>query len=323
MATRHLYEMEDVAAHLLYAIAHGDGAQAAHAARELHASEEDELLYRLLTLAWMLAPAGAYERAIADGFEARDTDAMLRALAACATPYELPPTKRAPRADPPPADYDAPPPPPAWNRHPTGWTPAAAGALWHAIDESLRKHNPARAFRLTAQLIVGNTVSLAQLLTSVGIHAAYGELLLQTVYEPLCERILYHAIYATTAPPVAPPVAPPAGGKSGRVFKISADALAAWSVRSKPLTRLMGAPLLVAADDACAYWRRLCRNVRVVDDNLVFADDDACETFYNTYFPDDIPDEWSVHEREKSHGLLLPSSLTKNPWVAAFLLCWA
>jgi hypothetical protein len=31
-------------------------------------------------------------------------------------------------------------------------------------------------------------------------------------------------------------------------------------------------------------------------------DDDVRESFYETYFPDDIPDEWSVAEREKSHG---------------------
>ena len=31
-------------------------------------------------------------------------------------------------------------------------------------------------------------------------------------------------------------------------------------------------------------------------------DDDVRESFYETYFPDDTPDEWSVAEREKSHG---------------------
>lgn len=32
------------------------------------------------------------------------------------------------------------------------------------------------------------------------------------------------------------------------------------------------------------------------------SDDDAREAFYDTEFPDDIPDEWSSKEREKSHG---------------------
>jgi hypothetical protein len=30
--------------------------------------------------------------------------------------------------------------------------------------------------------------------------------------------------------------------------------------------------------------------------------DDQKEHFYDTYFPDDIPDEWSKEERGKSHG---------------------
>jgi hypothetical protein len=30
--------------------------------------------------------------------------------------------------------------------------------------------------------------------------------------------------------------------------------------------------------------------------------DDALETFYGTYFPDDIPDEWSLADQKKSHG---------------------
>jgi len=38
-------------------------------------------------------------------------------------------------------------------------------------------------------------------------------------------------------------------------------------------------------------------------------DDDELEAFYQTYFPDDIPDEWSSADREKSHGpgVLRPS----------------
>ena len=32
------------------------------------------------------------------------------------------------------------------------------------------------------------------------------------------------------------------------------------------------------------------------------SNDDTRESFYETYFPDDIPDEWSIAEREKSHG---------------------
>ena len=45
------------------------------------------------------------------------------------------------------------------------------------------------------------------------------------------------------------------------------------------------------------------------------------EAFYDTYFPDDIPDEWSLAERAKSHGI---GSLQKEeiPSVKKFVLSW-
>jgi hypothetical protein len=321
MATRNLYEMEDVCAHLLYSLAHADAAGAAQAANELRASEEDERLFNLLTLAWMLAPPGAHERAIADGFESRNAETMLHWLARAA-PYESPAIAMAAAAAPPPADYDAPPPPPTWMRHPADWTPNMAGALWRAVSESLRKRNADRAFRLTAQLIVGNTASLVDLLAALGIHATYGDLLLQTIFAPLCARILYRAFVVAVAPPAATQSVPRLRGAHGRDFTISVSSLSAWSIQPKPVSRLIGAPLLVVADDACAFWRRVCRDVRVDGDNLIFPNDDACEEFFGTYFPNDIPDEWSVKERAKSHGLPAPPQPTqKNPWIPAFLLC--
>jgi hypothetical protein len=33
----------------------------------------------------------------------------------------------------------------------------------------------------------------------------------------------------------------------------------------------------------------------------VFATEDDFEAFYEEFFPDDIPDEWTAEEREKSH----------------------
>jgi hypothetical protein len=50
----------------------------------------------------------------------------------------------------------------------------------------------------------------------------------------------------------------------------------------------------------------------------VRSDDDAREAFYEACFPDDIPDEWSSKEREKSHGrgVLQPGGkATGTEWV--------
>jgi hypothetical protein len=47
---------------------------------------------------------------------------------------------------------------------------------------------------------------------------------------------------------------------------------------------------------ACPFWRR------VVEEEVPWLDDDRKESFYDLYFPDDIPDEWSKQDQEKSHG---------------------
>ena len=49
-------------------------------------------------------------------------------------------------------------------------------------------------------------------------------------------------------------------------------------------------------DKGCPFW------VRVLDESNPWSDDSAYEDFWDTYFPDDIPDEWSKKDQEKSHG---------------------
>jgi hypothetical protein len=50
---------------------------------------------------------------------------------------------------------------------------------------------------------------------------------------------------------------------------------------------------------------------------IIAKNDDALEEFYSTVFPDDIPDEWSVAERAKSHGHQ-GVCVSKNPWISVF-----
>jgi hypothetical protein len=40
----------------------------------------------------------------------------------------------------------------------------------------------------------------------------------------------------------------------------------------------------------------------MTDDLQAWKSDDHLESFYETYFPEDIPDEWSLKSREMSHG---------------------
>lgn len=94
------------------------------------------------------------------------------------------------------------------------------------------------------------------------------------------------------------------GRRSRRIFKIRASAILDETERShmprnvtniqeirEPLTSLYGCPYWDAVAEDFGGWRPIYKN------------DDAKETFYELYLPDDIPDEWSREDQEKSHGL--------------------
>lgn len=57
---------------------------------------------------------------------------------------------------------------------------------------------------------------------------------------------------------------------------------------------------------SCQFWRMAITAAGAIydsdTDTLQFPDDDRLEQFYSTYFPDDIPDEWSLADQYKSHG---------------------
>ena len=64
----------------------------------------------------------------------------------------------------------------------------------------------------------------------------------------------------------------------------------------------------------CAWWRRVSTAAGLTGDSLSgvcnFPNDDALVSFYERFFPDDIPDEWSAVDQLKSHG---PGSLQAPP----------
>lgn len=57
----------------------------------------------------------------------------------------------------------------------------------------------------------------------------------------------------------------------------------------------------------CAVWQRILKEAGLSFEEshkvekLVFETVDAENAFYNEYFPEDIPDEWSLAEKEKGH----------------------
>jgi hypothetical protein len=58
--------------------------------------------------------------------------------------------------------------------------------------------------------------------------------------------------------------------------------------------------------EACAWWRSVLKTEGITEQNetdtMEFPNDNVLESFHDRYFPDDIPDEWSTVDQQKSHG---------------------
>ena len=93
------------------------------------------------------------------------------------------------------------------------------------------------------------------------------------------------------------------GRRSRRVYKIRPEAITWGTIRGAcshtkknlsqlrtPLAAMAGSPFWESVAEEIGGWS-------VIND-----DDDVKESFFEVYFPDDIPDEWSAADQEKSHG---------------------
>lgn len=320
MATFHLYEMEGVAAQLLYSFQKGDAFTAAQAARELMISQEQTLLLNLLQLAWLLSPPSDADAQA----ETLDPETLLNALAASVRIHELPEPIIEQTIFEPKHDPAGRLPPSAWSIWPTDWTPQMAGAMWWAVNDAVKRKHVDRAFRLSQQLLETQD-SLKQFLESHGVSSFLINLLASAAPQ-LQYRVLLHSYGSLLAPKKTGRTfkIKQQGGRKGRLFYIAASALNTWNVVPASISRLTGEPTLVAEDTACNYWTTVWSTEGSLEsDRLVFKDDTACEAFYEKHFPDDIPDEWSTEERLKSHGQSVNHEAPKNPWRQAFLLCFA
>lgn len=97
------------------------------------------------------------------------------------------------------------------------------------------------------------------------------------------------------------------GRRARRKFSVPAGQLCGigkrWKMdrRSSNLERLYNFEKSVSQDGSGFWFRALTKSGWSVDSGWN-RDDDALEGFYEEYFPDDIPDEWSLEEKKKSHG---------------------
>lgn len=100
------------------------------------------------------------------------------------------------------------------------------------------------------------------------------------------------------------------GRRTARVHEIPSDALHAGTTRGRmefKYTNILDVrdPVSVLTE-GCAWWRRTLQQFGATVEEetgaLTFPTDDALEEFYAMCFPDDIPDEWSAADQQKSHG---------------------
>jgi hypothetical protein len=96
-----------------------------------------------------------------------------------------------------------------------------------------------------------------------------------------------------------------------------------WEIRKSETTlrRLYAFEASVCADRGGFWWDTM-RDAGFNTETGEWVSDDAKESFYATYFPDDIPDEWSLADQKKSHGpgMLRPDevAVTGSRWAR----CW-
>lgn len=111
------------------------------------------------------------------------------------------------------------------------------------------------------------------------------------------------------------------GRRRGRAFAIPRDCLS-WltsrgmvTYQKHTLRELRNINTEVLREKGCAYWTR-----RLEEANP-WKDDYAFEAFMEEEFPDDIPDEWSKEDQEKSHGYGV-LNLKEGPMAGKLLRKW-
>ena len=220
--------------------------------------------------------------------------------------------------------------------------PADAARFWISLDSACRQHSRVDAMWLlqAAQpLLCADTVWAAlkgsaalrddaRLVTAVdtvcaSATAAAKDSIQQLLYQATAVMILCMppAARATALADYDPDAADPwqierdwlrwdmlRGRRGARIHAIPEQALHADTTRGRIPARYTNVgdvrepvPLL---NDGCRWWRAAINRagIQYDEESVAFPDDDVLELFYAEHFPDDIPDEWSAADQQKSHG---------------------
>jgi hypothetical protein len=97
------------------------------------------------------------------------------------------------------------------------------------------------------------------------------------------------------------------GRKDNRLFSISKEGLYGITSRGKMLWTQNTLSQLNNIEKylvGCPFWDEVISDFADINEKgcIIWHSDDKMEEFYNQYFPDDIPDEWVMKEKQKSHG---------------------
>lgn len=292
MPTHNLYEIPDVCATLLIAIAERNGKLVAHTTNELTQSGLNPL--PTLLLGWFLSPPQPEtSKACYLAFLSTNIKNVLNALHTLQA-YDLPPLS------------PMPPPCPSY------------GKTEKAVSYAVKHHNFRHAAYLTSALL-GSVKDIRCILKHFGVDDRFINLLETTEFQPLHIRILLHLFAALAYEGTSAVLSNSYPVEKGRSFKVNPTLYSIWGIRPLPPSRLLGLPLHIMEENAAPYWKKEAEKFQITlkDNELHFPDDAALERFYLENFPNDIPDEWSALERAKSHPYptVVPCD---NVWFAAF-----
>jgi len=310
--SRNLYETEDLAASLLLSLEERNVSLAVTITNELLLSLETELVHTLLGFAWLLAqPDKDLTPQRFTAWRSRRYNILLASFTPA--PLRLPLHTLVGDYPPPPTGNYAP--PRAWHSKPAGWTDAQCGTLYHRIQQAIENKQCWRAYLLARPLLAYPTAFMSFLI-AIGISP---DLLKFTAYPHLHGQILEHVMYILAYPPTPMEISLQEPVKQGRLFHIHPEARNRWNVTPQAPTKLIGQPNFIFEDSP--YWNQQRDHYQInlgTTGHIEYESEQLYQDFYAHNFPLDIPDEWLVAERDKSHPAAANYQPEANPWVSTF-----